>query len=93
MSSKYKNSIGYDKRCYGVEPGTIDRYNEREEKVDFNIVSKKTFNTDVDNLVVDIFDIIKNCQVEMSIPLFDEQDFGYFYIYEYLKSFDIQRFL
>ena len=57
MSSKYKNNIGYDKRCYiGVTPNTTDGYNERDEKIDFNIALKKSASADIDNLVVDIFD-------------------------------------
>ena len=46
--------------------------------------------TNVDDLVVDIFDIITDCRDGMYVPIFDVNDFGYFYIYEYLKSIGIQ---
>ena len=84
MSKKYSNNIGYDKRDHG--PHFTDGSTEKDEIT----YTKRAYNTNIDNLVMDIFDIIKDCQTEMSVSLFDEKDFGYFYIREYLKTLDIQ---
>ena len=84
MSKKYNNNISYDKRDY-------EFFMEGEvQSVNDNTSSKyRNYNTNVDKLVEEIFDTIKECQEEMYVPIFDERDFGYFYIYEYLKSLNI----
>jgi hypothetical protein len=57
---------------------------------DHHPVSKKYNKVDTLDLVVNIFDLIKNCQTEMVIPLFDKKNFGYFQIQEYLETLGIK---
>ena len=90
MSKKYNNNIGYDKRDdyeFSMDGG-IQFSNDKTPFISSSRM--RNHNTNVDRLVEEIFDTIKECREELSVPIFDEHDFGYFYIYEYLKLLDIQ---
>lgn len=85
MSKKY--NIGYD-----ISDDLICSLDGKIEE-DFQSVgnkSNKSSESNIDELVFDIHEIIKKYQEETCVPIFDEKDFGYFFIQEYLKSLGIQ---
>ena len=79
MSQKYKNNIGDDNI-----PSEIPQ--NQDEELKYNEVSScKKINMDNGQISEYIYDIIKECQSEMGIPIFDINDFCYTNVEEYLK--------
>jgi len=79
-----KNNIGYDKRDYKYH----DFVNYAEEKHEQRECKKKNLNK-LMVLTEDIHDIISECRNEMAVPVFDDPEFTYDQIREYLKTLDI----
>jgi hypothetical protein len=74
------NNIDYDTSKYSID------WNSDSYITDFTKKSKIDDKIDISDLIVNVFDIIKNCQTEMIVPIFDKNDFGYSCIQEYIQK-------
>jgi hypothetical protein len=84
MSNKYEEEYIDDDLFYNKKDLTIC------DKTDYTLLSKKYNKIDITDIVENIFDIIKKCQLEMYIPIFDLPNFGYFQVNEYIKTLGIK---
>ena len=80
-----RNNIGYDKRDYKE----TEIQNDDDDKFEAKGLSRRIYNEKMEDLSQKIHDTIKECQDDMNVPIFDDNDFGIFYIQEYLKNIDI----